>query len=204
MPRPIPRAAIGCRSHSGWAALVALTGPVDSPQVIDRRRIDIADAGIRGSKQPFHAAEPMQFPDAEAFLKRCSSSTSRLAVASLRAAMGDLRSRGYQPSSFAVTLGSGRPLPPLKTVLGSHALIHTAEGEFYRDQLVIAGKQCGLTIVAVKERELYDRASAHFRIPLGELERRVADLGKPLGPPWTQDQKCAALIAWLALGRAMH
>jgi len=203
MVRPIPRAAIGCRSHSGWAALVAITGPLDAPQVVDRRRIEIADAGIRGSKQPFHAAEPMQFPDAEAFIKRCSASTSRLAVQSLRDAMGDLRARGYQPSSFAVTLGSGRPLPPLKTVLASHALIHTAEGEFYRHELLKAGKRCGLAMVGIPERELYERAAAFFRIPMGELERRVADLGKPLGPPWTQDQKCAALIAWLALSRGL-
>jgi hypothetical protein len=31
------------------------------------------------------------------------------------------------------------------------------------------------------------------------LQRRVAELGKPIGPPWTQDQKFAALVAWLAL-----
>jgi hypothetical protein len=203
MARPIPRAAIGCRSHSGWAALVAITGPLDSPRVIDRRRIDTCDPGIRGSKQPYHTAEPLQFPDAEAFLKRCSASTSRLAIQSLREVMGDLRAHGYQPSSFAVTLGSGRPLPPLKTVLASHALIHTAEGEFYRNELLKAGKQCGLSIAGIPERELYDRASAHFRIPIDELERRVSALGKPLGAPWTQDQKCAALIAWLALSRTV-
>jgi len=40
-------------------------------------------------------------------------------------------------------------------------------------------------------------------MPLGQLERRVADLGKPLGPPWSQDQKCAALAAWLALSGAV-
>jgi hypothetical protein len=25
-------------------------------------------------------------------------------------------------------------------------------------------------------------------------------MGKPLGAPWTQDQKYAALVAWMALG----
>jgi hypothetical protein len=29
--------------------------------------------------------------------------------------------------------------------------------------------------------------------------RRVAALGRPLGAPWTQDEKFASLIAWLAL-----
>jgi hypothetical protein len=199
----MPRAALGCRSHSGWAAVVALIGPADSPWVIDRRQIEICDARIRGSKQPYHAAEPMQFSDAEAFLQRCTQSTSRLATDALRSAVDNLRARGYQTRDFGITLGSGRPLPALKAILASHALIHTAEGEFYRDQLRIAAQQCGLDVLGIKERELYERASAQFRMPLGQLERRVADLGKPLGPPWSQDQKCAALAAWLALSGAV-
>ena len=200
--RPMPRAALGCRSHSGWAAVVALAGPADAPWVVDRRRISICDPGIRGSKQPYHAAEPMQFSDAEAFLKRCAQSTSRLATDALRSAVDDLRARGYKAASFGITLSSGRPLPALKAVLASHALIHTAEGEFYRDQLKEAAQQCGLDVMSIKERELYERASAQFRMPLAQLERRVADLGKPLGAPWSQDQKCAALAAWLSLSGA--
>lgn len=203
MTRPPPLAALGCRSHSGWAALVTLAGPADSPQVIDRRRIEICDARIRGSKQPYHAAEPMQFSDAEAFLERCTKSTSRLAADALRAAVEDLRALGYKAASFGITLGSGRALPALKAVLASHALIHTAEGEFYRDELRKAARHCGLAVTGVKERDLYEHASVHFHMPLGQLERRVADLGKPLGPPWSQDQKCAALVAWLALSGAL-
>jgi hypothetical protein len=203
MTRPIPYAALGCRSHSGWAALVALAGPADAPRVVDRRRIEIADAGIRGSKQPYHAAAPMDFPDAEVFLKRCSQSTSRLAVQSLRSAIGDLRALGFQASGLGVTLGSGHALPPLKNVLASHALIHTAEGEFYRQEMLKAGKQCGLSVLGVKERELHARASMHFRLPIDELDRCLIELGKPLGAPWSQDQKCAALAAWLALSGAV-
>jgi hypothetical protein len=202
MTRPMPPAALGCRSHSGWAAVVALAGPADSPRVVDRRRIEICDAHIRGSKQPYHAAEPMDFSDAQAFLKRCTQSTSRLATEALRSAVDDLGARGYKAASFGITLGSGRALPALKAILASHPLIHTAEGEFYRDQLKKAAEQCGLDVMSIKERELYERASAHLLLPSGQLERRVADLGKPLGPPWSQDQKCAALVAWLALSGA--
>ena len=67
----IKKAAIGLRAHSGWAALVALAGPAATPEVVARRRIEIADPGIRGSKQPFHAAEPLEFPDAKAYIQRC-------------------------------------------------------------------------------------------------------------------------------------
>jgi hypothetical protein len=194
-------ATLGCRSHSGWAALVAVAGDPKSPEVIDRRRIEIADPTIRGSKQPYHAAEPLELPEAEALLKRCAASTARLAQQALRSAINDLRARGYQATSFGIVLGSGRGLPGLPAILKSHALLHTAEGEFFRHALLNAAERCTLALLGVKEREVYDRAAAHLRIPSTELQRRVADLGKPIGPPWSQDQKYATLAAWLALAR---
>jgi hypothetical protein len=195
------RAAIGCRAHSGWAALVAVAGTVKSPEVVARRRIEIADPGIRGSKQPFHAAEPLEFPAAEELLERCAESTRRLAREAVQAAIDGLRDMRCEAACCGIILGSGRTLPTLKAVLASHALIHTAEGEFYRKALVEAGEHCGLPVLGVKERELYERAAAQLRLAAGEIERRIAEMGKPLGPPWTQDQKYAALVAWLALSQ---
>jgi hypothetical protein len=187
------RATIGLRAHSGWAALVAVTGPLSSPEVIARRRIEIADPGIRGSKQPFHAAEPLDYPDAKKYLERCSASTQRLAREALLAAK-----RG-EVAGCGIILGSGRTLPALQAILASHALIHTAEGEFYRNALVEASGHLGIPVLGVKEKELYQRGAAQLRIPVSEIERRVAELGKPMGAPWTQDQKYAALVAWMAL-----
>jgi hypothetical protein len=196
----IKKAAIGLRAHSGWAALVALAGPATSPEVIARRRIEIADPAIRGSKQPFHAAEPMEFPDAQAYIERCSDSTGQLAREALQAAMDGLRDRRAEPVGCGVILGSGRTLPGLEAILKSHALIHTAEGEFFRQALLEACEHCGIPVLGVKEKELYARAAAQLRAPVSELERRVQEMGKSVGPPWTQDQKYAALAAWMALG----
>jgi len=195
----IKKAAVGLRVHSGWAALVALTGVRESPEVIARRRIEIADPGIRGSKQPFHAAEPLEFLDAQAHIERCAASTERLARQALQAAIDGLRDRRAQAAACGMILGSGRTLPGLAAVLKSHALIHTAEGEFFRNALVEACEHCGLVVMRVKEKELFERGAAQFRTSVSELERRVRELGKPLGPPWTQDQKYAALAAWMAL-----
>jgi hypothetical protein len=195
------KAAIGLRAHSGWAALVALAGPADSPEVIARRRIEIVDPGIRGSKQPYHAAEPMEFPDAKAYIERCVDSTRRLAREAVRAAMDGLRDRRSDPTRCGIVLGSGRTLPVLEAILKSHALIHTAEGEFFRNALLEASQHCGLRVLGVKEKELFERGAAQFRTSVSELEQRVQEMGKPLGPPWTQDQKYAALVAWMALGK---
>src|SRR5258708_37798256 len=193
------RAAIGCRAHSGWAALVAIGGRPGSPEVILRRRIENADPEIPGSKQPFHAAEPLEFPDAKEFLEECTASTRRLSWQAFEGVIDELRRKNYEAVACGVVLGSGRPLPALDKILASHALIHTAEGEFYRNALVEAAEHYGLKVTGVKERELFERGAAQLRLPIKQVERCIAELGKPIGPPWTKDQKYAALVAWLAL-----
>jgi hypothetical protein len=194
------KAAIGWRAHSGWAALVAIAGPVDSPEVVARRRIEIADAAIRGSKQPFHAAEPLEFPEAQAHIERCTRSTQKMARQAFQAAVDGLRDRRCEVTGCGIVLASGRTLPDLEAILRSHALIHTAEGEFFRNALMEAGEHCGLPVLGVKEKELFERGADRLRVPVRDLERRMGELGKPMGAPWTQDQKYAALVAWMALG----
>jgi hypothetical protein len=193
------RVAIGCKAHSGWAALVAICGKPGSPEVVLRRRIENCDPEIPGSKQPFHAAERLDFPDAKEFLDECTASTRRLSRQAFESVIDELRRKNYEAMSCGVVLGSGRPLPALEKILASHALIHTAEGEFYRNALVEAGEHFGLAVTGVKERELLQRGATELRLSTKQLERCLAELGRPIGPPWTQDQKCAALAGWLAL-----
>jgi hypothetical protein len=90
-------------------------------------------------------------------------------------------------------------LPGLRDVLASHALIHAAEGELFREVLREASRRCGLGVLEVKERDLEDLAAQALQGGAAEWRRRLAEWGKALGPPWTQDQKRAALGAWLAL-----
>lgn len=196
---PVRRAALGLRAHSGWAALVALAGSSESVMVMVRRRIETADPSIRGSKQPFHAAEPLKLQDAQALIQKCTDSTRRLSRAALQTAIADLRAKGFEVGGCGVILGAGRSLPALEAILASHPLLHTAEGEFYRHALVEAGEHCGLTVLGVKEREAYERGAAQLRLSVTELEKRIAALGRGIGPPWTQDQKYAALVGWMAL-----
>jgi hypothetical protein len=106
--------------------------------------------------------------------------------------VADLRQLGHAVVGCGLLLASGRPLPPLEKILASHPLLHTAEGELFRDALRAACRECGLPLTVVKERELFTRASER-------IERHVAAMGKGIGPPWRQDQKFAAAAAWLAL-----
>jgi hypothetical protein len=195
------RAALGFRAHSGWAAVVVLSGTAAAPVILDRRRIEIADGKLRGSKQPFHAAEPLPFKDAEQLIRRCTASTDALAERAVRRVVDDAEAKGYRVAGCGLLTASGRPLPGLAAILASHALIHAAEGELFREALVRASEKCGLTVTKVREKELFDRTAAVLRTPADKLQRRLADLGRPLGPPWTQDEKLATLVALLAMAR---
>jgi hypothetical protein len=197
-------AALGFRVHSGWAALVAVAGPQRRPAVVDRRRVELVDRSFPGSIQPYHAAAELDLAAAEEFLK-CSAKQARLlARQALRAAGDELRQRGFEVVGCGILLGSGRPATTLAATLASHALIHTAEGVFFRDALSQACEHSKLPLTGVKERELFARGAAELGITCEELHRSVAELGRPLGPPWRQDQKCAALVAWLALAAALQ
>lgn len=192
-------AALGLRAHSGWVALVALGGRPGSPVVIDRRRIELADTEIPGSKQPYHAAEGLGFEEAEETVERCAGTAKRLARGAFRVVIADLRKRGHEVVGCGLLLASGRPLPALASILASHALIHTADGELFRDALTHAAEQHDLPVTRVREKELFARAAADLRIPTDALQRGVNELGRSIGPPWTQDQKLAALVGWVAL-----
>jgi len=192
-------AALGFRAHSGWAAAVAVTGPPMSPVVIDRRRIELVDKKTQDALQPYHAAAEMKPAEAEKWVKHSIDRTQALARQAVQALIGELGKKGHRVVACGVVLASGRPLPPLESILASHPLIHTAEGELFRNALSDAGAHCGLAVTGVKERELYPRGAAELGIAEDELRRRLVEFGRLLGPPWRQDEKSSTVVAWLAL-----
>jgi hypothetical protein len=181
------RAVLGFRAHSGWAAMVAVAGTIDAPVVLDRRRIVIADPEMVGSKQPYHAAAELPFAQAEGLVRRATESSRMLAREAISAVVKALESQGHEVAGCSVLLGSGKPLPALAAILAAHPLIHTAEGELFRDVLVWAARECHLPVSGVREKALDSAA-------LKRLDR----LGKSIGPPWTQDQKYATAAALTA------
>ncbi|HKV04282.1 MAG TPA: hypothetical protein VJO53_04145 [Candidatus Acidoferrales bacterium] len=192
-------AALGFRAHSGWTALIALAATKDGPSVLARQRLHLVETFTYEFRQPFHTAEKMKFDEARAFISRSEAEAKRLAFGAIRDLKADLRGRGHELARCGLLLSSGRPLPALPQILASHSLIHSADGELFRDALLHASNHCGLKAFTIRERELVDSAAHTLRITAGDLTRRVADLGRPLGPPWSQDEKLASLVAWLAL-----
>jgi hypothetical protein len=189
------RAAIGFRVHSGWAALVAVAGSPVSPQVLIRRRVEIAERSIPGSSQPFHFAKELELPKAQEYLDRCAAASFALAGDAMERIVADLHD--YKLAGCSILMSSGRPALSLEATLASHAAIHAAEGDFFRDAIAGAAESRKMRCSKIKEKELLKTAASTFRI--GDVEARMSALAKSLGPPWRQDQKYAAIAAWLVL-----
>jgi hypothetical protein len=195
----VKRAALGVRMHSGWGVLVAISGDADSVEVLDRRRIVTADPTISGAKQPYHFAAGLGLREAESYLANCAAVSERLAFEAIKEVVEDLKARRCPIAGSAVLLASGRPLPDLPSILASHALIHTAEGEFFRDAVKKACERLEAPVTAIKERDLDGRARTTFGNEASRMQRRVSGLGSSIGPPWTKDHKTAALAAAIIL-----
>ena len=169
------------------------------PVVLLRKRIELVKTFTYTFRQPYHTAEKMPLAEAKKFVGGVKREANRLAGAGMAGIEKDLASGDYQVTACALLMASGRSLPPLEKILASHAMIHTADGELFRDSIVHACERRGLEVTKVKEREVLDQGAAKLRLELEVLQRTLRELGRSFGAPWSQDEKLATLGAWLCL-----
>jgi hypothetical protein len=193
------QAAFAIRVHSGWGALVAVAGNATAAEILKRSRIDIVDRAASGEVQPYHFAQGQPLAAAERHLARCAANSEELAFEALRKAAVELRRAEVEIPGCAILMASGRPLPELSKILASHPLIHTAEGEFFRQAFWRAAERLKIPVIGFRERDLEQQAQSAFGAAAARAETTIANLGKVIGPPWTADQKMAALAGLLLL-----
>lgn len=191
------RAAIGLSPHIGWAAVVAVSGARGAPSVAGKRRVEMATTFETGAV--YHQAQALSVPEAEALVRSSEQRLLDAARTALAALAAELREGELEPVASAVLGGRARPLPPLASILRSHALVHAAEGVLYRRVLVRASEACGIPAALVPAQDLPSRVAAASGVAVDRVASVLAAMGKASGRPWTRDQKNAALAAWLAL-----
>ena len=191
--------ALGFRVHSGWSAMVAISLEEDSPQVILRDRPHLVQTFSFEFRQPYHTAEKRSFEAGREFIAQVRTEARGLASRIIRSVSKNLEERGYEIKCCGLLTASGKTLPALPQILASHALIHTADGELFREAVLYACKKCGFKTFTMKEKEVGETAARTLRLSANGLAERLSDLGRTCGSPWTQDEKLAAAAAWLAM-----
>src|SRR5207245_6822237 len=134
-----------------------------------RQDVHIVETFTYEFRQPYHTAEKMLEGQAREFISRTQAEARRLAYRAIRELESRTQEQGVKLTRCGLLLASGRPLPELDKILASHALIHTADGELFRDALLHASGRCGLRDFRVKERELLDGAGRAFRLKPAEI-----------------------------------
>jgi hypothetical protein len=188
--------------HSGWAAVVVIDGSPAEPQVLLRNRVDMADPHLQGSKQPYHEIEGLPLLEAAKRLERFRSTAKVMACEAIRALLESIGRSEREPRVAGILDSSGRQGDTLAATLASHALIHTADGNHFREALEGGCRQFGISVTRVRQADLVGRAASVLRKPAAKLEATIQALGREIGPPWGADQKSAALLAWLLLAAA--
>jgi hypothetical protein len=192
-------AAIGFSAHSGWAAMVVLGGTAAAPNLLDRSRVTLIDDRDPEAKQPYHAVEFLCVEEATGRLDGYLGMAIRMARDSIDAESEKLKRLGVALKSVGILESSSRKDLALSSILASHALIHAAEGDHYRNALSAAAGQLQLEVCRLQARALEEHAMKCLRLPLKRLLDTVNGLGREVGPPWGADQKKAALLAWTLL-----
>jgi len=182
---------VGCRVKSGWAAAVLIANLRKTPAVIDSRLIELADPGVRGSRQPFHAGFGTEQTDT-AKVKRLVHDIERFSRRTIAALLDDYRTQ-HRVRRAAVVVAS---LTDPASIGNQHMRAHASEGRLFRTVLVDGLEHCGLTVRVVLEREIYELLGKALRRSPREAKTRVAALGEGVGR-WRAEQKVAAAAAWL-------
>ncbi|MEJ7584122.1 MAG: hypothetical protein WKF43_08535 [Acidimicrobiales bacterium] len=192
--------ALGVRDHSGWAVVVAVAGDVTAPDVVLRERVALLDPDL--PRQPYHAAVDLDLPEAATLIEQVERSAEHEAASMLNRVLADLAVTGHRVACIAVAAVTVAVPDSLEMVLSSHALLHAAEGELYREALAEAAAGEGLPVTRFLHKTVMADAAACLGVSGDEVRRTMNALGKDLGPPWQKDHKeatAAALIA--AAGR---
>ncbi len=191
------RVTFGFKSHSGWAALVVLGERDGDLVVVDRRRVGLVEK--EWGKAPYHAAEELKPQAARKLVERGVAGARRVAEREMRAAVAREEERGNEVAACAVLVGNPMPDWTTDEILAVHFRMHKAEGILFQDVLVRAAGACGVKQVPILDKQLTGLAGKALGTPASALVKKIAALGKSVGPPWGKDQKDAALAALVAL-----
>jgi len=191
---------VGVADHSGWAALVSVSVKDGSPEVVDRRRVELIEPGL--PKQPYeHETVGMRMEEAERLAQEVRDSAVHYAERALLRLRSAIGTKGEIVSIALRTA----PLPRLpNTVAEVHASWHAtvrADGMLYHDALCTSAASLGVNVDTFSRGEERHRAAAATGTTAERMDRFLSSLHGILGPPWQQDHQAAAARAIAALGR---
>ncbi len=182
--------ALGFRVKSGYAIAILVRGPASAPTVVERHIVDLSDAAIPETRQPYHSNFGEAEEDARLIARRVTI-IERVAAKSVAALLA-----GADAKRAGLVVGS--VIDPA-TVGNQHIRAHAHEGRLFRTVLEDALTARGVSCSVVVEKVLAETARARLKRTEAEMKQMLTAFGRTLGSPWRSDEKAAAMAAWMAL-----
>jgi hypothetical protein len=178
-----------------------VAGGVARPDVLFRGRAELGDPTGRVRRNVYQASRALDPAEAAVLVEAAEKIAAERAAAALERTVRETKDEGAAVRSCAVVVGAFPGRARLESILASHALSHAAEGRLYQGALLQGATACGLDAVAVPKRSIWEQGESALGVARDELRVWIDQLRREVGPPWAQDQKLAALAAWIALGQ---
>lgn len=179
------RAAVGCRAHTGWAALVVAGGEVERSAVVLRTRVELSDPERRVRRNVFHAARGLEPAVAAEVVEASRRIAAEQAAAALERTVCQAADAGAVVRACAVVVGPPAGELRLESILASHALVHAAEGRLYQARCCKAPSRADSTPSRSRSGRSGGKASRHSasraRSYAARSTRCAANSGRP-GP----------------------
>jgi hypothetical protein len=194
----------GIADHNGWAIFVSVSAKNGSPQVVDRRRVELIEPGL--PKQPYeHETAGMNAAEAGRLVQEVRESAvhcAQRALSQLRSSLGSKLGAGRETVSIALR---DAPLPRLPgSVAEAHAswyILMRADAMLYYGALCTAAASLGIEVATFPRGEERRHAAGAMATTAEHLDPFLSGLRASLGPPWQQDHQAAAARAIATLGR---
>ncbi len=190
-----PRAALGFRVKSGWAAAILLTGSARSPHLCDVQRIDFSNPQLPGTRQPYHAAMGRLETDTKKISRRVDV-VRRITEKSIAKLLAGYRQQNFSIKRAALVVGS--QVDP-RSIANAHIRAHAFEGQLFRSVLEQSLHGHGIRTEVLLEREAYGQAAVELKQSNEDVRRMIQNFGRDVKAPWRAEQKLAAIAAWSAL-----
>ncbi|MGH9718832.1 MAG: hypothetical protein ACRD8O_01350 [Bryobacteraceae bacterium] len=191
-----PAAAIGLRVKTGKAIAIVVRGTPRAPEVLKRDELILADHDKPDTWQPYHPVMELAWTEAQKAVRPIAQIIEKTARKAMAALVAEVRAAGYEVRGIGI---AGRGSQDPARIGNTHIRAHAAEGRLFREVLESGADACGIAKRVFLEKEIYQKGAPEIGCSAHELKTRVAALRTPAVRPWSAEERCAALAAWLML-----
>jgi hypothetical protein len=178
-----------------------VAGGIARPEVVFRSRAELGDPAGRVRRNVYHAARALELAAAAALVEAAERIAAEQAAVALERTVREAADEGAVVRSCAVVVGAFRRRAA--RVDPGVTRPRACGGGTALSGCAAAGRRVERARpVAIPKQSIWEQGEAALDVAQDELGHWIDQLRREVGPPWAQDQKLAALAAWIALARS--